>query len=159
MVRLLLLSLVLSIDEDEDATTFQCSTFDADRQPSFVHGLPSANSFRPALDATLMPPPLSVPSPEPLWLPHFRARLDTLISVLVTSAFQLLWRPRDVTSVIKPGDLISHRQLRDNQQHRLHFLRRLVAIVFQEYTLLCISLAGSYESAAGDEALISQGRR
>jgi hypothetical protein len=79
--------------------------------------------------------------------------------VLVTSAFQLLWRPNNDTSVIKPTDLIPRRHLGKNEQYKLQFLRRLVAIIFQEYTLLCISQAGSYERATWDGALISQGRR
>ena len=121
---------------------------------------PLAESLpQPTLGDALVPPSLPVASPEPLWLPAFRARLDKLISVLVTSAFQIRWQPRDDTTVIKPADLISHRRLRDDEQKKLQLLRRLVAIVFQEYTLLCISSAGSYESAARDSALISQGRR
>ena len=149
------------IGTDDDALeTSQLSTVYANRQPSYVHE-PLANSLpQPVLDATLVPPLLSSSSPEPLWLPYFRARLDKLILVLVSTAFQLLSRPRDGTSdVIKPSDLIFHRQLRDDQQRKLHFLRWLVAIVFQEHTLLCISPAGSYESATWDGALISQGRR
>jgi hypothetical protein len=142
--------------------TPQYLTPDADRPPSYIHE-PLADSPpqvpQPILDAALVPPPLSVMSPEPLWMPHFRTRLDKLISVLVTSAFQLLWRCSDGTFVIKPADLIAREHSRDDQQHKLHLLRRLVAIIFQEYTLLCISPAGSYESAARDGALISQGRR
>ena len=85
-------------------------TFHADEPTSCVHE-PLANSLRqptvvpppyihepsddapsqPTLDAVLMPPLLAVTSPVPLWLPYFRSCLDKLHSVLVTSAFQLLW--------------------------------------------------------------------
>jgi hypothetical protein len=133
----------------------------ADSPPQPADSLPQPADSLPqlTLDATLVPPLLPATSPEPLWLPYIRARLDKLLSVLVVSAFQLLWRPRNGTSVIKPADLISHQQLRDDQRHKLHIFRRLVAILFQEYMLLCISPAGSHESAARDGALISQGRR
>jgi hypothetical protein len=98
-------------------------------------------------------------SVEPLWLPFFRAQLDKLLLVLVTSALQTLWRPDDGTPIIKPADLLPHRQVTDDERLKVHFLRRLIAIIFQEYTLLCISPFGSYDSAARDGALISQGRR
>jgi hypothetical protein len=114
---------------------------------------------QPVLDDTLIPPLLPATSSEPLWLPHFRACLDKLISVLVTSAFQILWRHDNGASIIKPTDLVSHQQLGKDQKYKLQFLQRLVAIVFQEYMLRCISRAGSYECAAQDGALISQGRR
>ena len=105
------------IGTDNDALeTSQLSTVYADRQPFYVHE-PLANSLpQPILDAALVLPLLSSSSPEPLWLPYFRARLDKLISVLVSTAFQLLSRPHDGTSnVIKPSDLIFHQQLRDDQ--------------------------------------------
>lgn len=150
-------SLLCSVEDignnDDTPASFQPSTFDTDRQPSCVH------PHQPTLDAELVPPLLSIASPEPLWLPYFRARLDELLLGLVTSAFLILWRPGDGASIIKQADIIPHRQLGDDQRRRLHVVRRLVAIVFQEYTLLCISPAGSYESAARDGALISQGRR
>ena len=134
------------IDEDEDTPrAARSSAVESNRLPS--------------LDPVLMPPRLSVTSPEPLWLPYFRDRLDKLISVLVMSAFRLRWRPRAGTFIIKPSDIISHRRLRVDEQHKVHLLRWLVAIVYQEYVLLGISPAGSYESAARDSALISQGRR
>jgi hypothetical protein len=146
--------------EDDDASgSTRYPTPDADGLPSNAHKPLADSPPQLVLDATLVPPLLSVASPEPLWLPHFRARLDKLISMLVISAFQLLWRPRNGTSVIKPADLIPREQSTDDQQHKLHLLRRLVAIISQEYMLLCISPAGSYESAARDGALISQGRR
>jgi hypothetical protein len=147
-----------ALDDDASGST-QYPTPDPDGLPSYAHKPLADSPPQLVLDATLVPPLLSVMSPEPLWRPHFRARLNKLISMLVISAFQLLWRPRNGTSVIKPADLIPREQSTDDQQHKLHLLRRLVAIVYQEYTLLCISPAGSYESAARDGALISQGRR
>jgi hypothetical protein len=147
------------IDESGDAPEpSQYPTLDADRRTSYVHESLADSLPQPILDDALAPPLLSAASPEPLWLPRLRARLDKLISVFATSAFQLLWRPRDGTSVIKPTDLIPNWRSTD-QQHKLRCLRRLVAIIFQEYTLLCISPAGSFESAARNGALISQGRR
>jgi hypothetical protein len=140
-------------NDDDTPASFQHSTFDTVLLPSCVH-LP-----QPTLDAALMPPLLSIASPEPLWLPYFRACLDKLILGLVTSAFQLLWQPSDGVSIIKQADLIPHRQLGDDHRHKIHILQRLVAIIFQEYTLLCNSPVGSYESATRDGALISQGRR
>ena len=146
-------------NDDDTPVAFQRSTSNTDSgdgQPSCFHPPPS----QPTLEATIMPPPLSITSPEPFWLSYIRGRLNKLIIGFVTSAFQLLWQPGDGASVIKLADIISHRQsLGDDQRQRLHILRRLVAIVIQEYTLLFISPASSYESAARDGALISQGRR
>ena len=140
-------------NNDDTPASFQHSTFDTVLLPSCV------NLPQPTLDAALVPPLLSIASPEPLWLPYVRACLDKLILGLVTSAFRLLWKPSDGASIIKQVDLIPHRQLGDDHRYKLHILRRLVAITFQEYTLLCTSSVGSYEFATRDGALISQGRR
>lgn len=137
------------IGSNDDTPAFQHLTSNTNRQPC----------PQTTLDAALVPPILSLTSPEPLWLTFFRAHLDKLLLGLVTSAFWLLWRPRNGTSIIKQADLIPHQQLGDDERHKLHLLRRTVAIIFQEYTLLCVSVAGSYGSAARDGALISQGRR
>lgn len=145
--------------DDGTPGAFQHSTINSNRQPSCALKPLADPPPQPTLDDALVPPILSLTSPEPLWLPYFRARLDELILGLVTAAFRLLWRPGNGSSVIKQVDLVPHRQLGDDQRHKLHLLRRIVAIIFQEYTLLCISPAGSYESAAQDGALISQGRR
>ena len=146
-------------NNDDTPAAFQHSTSNTNSgygQPSCSHPPPS----QPTLEATIMPPPLSITSPKPFWLSYIHARLNKLIIGLVTSAFQLLWQPGDGVSVIKLADIISHRQLLgDEQRQRLHILQRLVAIVIQEYTLLFISSGNSYESAARDGALISQGRR
>lgn len=131
----------------------QHSTYNTNLQPSCVR------PPQPTLDVALAPPLLSTTSLEPLWLLCFRTRLDKLLLGLVTSAFRVFWRPGDGVSLIKQADLTPHSQLRDDQRRKLHVLRRLVAIIFQEYTLLCVSPAGSFESAARDGALISQGRR
>jgi hypothetical protein len=148
------------LGNDDDAPgVSQRLTSNADRQPSYIHELLDDSVPQPSLDAALMPPHLYITSPEPLWLPHIRAHLDKLLSALVTSAFQLLWQPVDGTPVIKPADLLSLWQLGGDHKRKLHLLRRLVAIIFQEYALRSISPAGSYESAAQDGGLISQGRR
>jgi hypothetical protein len=127
--------------------------------PSCIHEPPDDAPPQPTLNAILLPPLLTVMSPESLWLPYFHACLDKLHSVLITSTFQLLWRPSVAAFIIKPADLILHWQLMNDQQRKLHLLRRLFAIISQESTLLCISPAGSYESATQDGTLISQGRR
>ena len=138
---------------------FQHSMIDSNRQPSCAFKPLADPPPQPTLDNALVPPILSLTSPEPLWLPYFCVRLDDLILELITAAFQLLWQPGNGSSVIKQVDLVPHQQLGNDQQHKLHVLQQIVTIIFQKYTLLCISLAGSYESAAQDGALISQGCR
>lgn len=68
-------------NNDDTPVSFQHSTFDTVLLPSCV------NLPQPTLDAALVPPLLSIASPEPLWLPYVRACLDKLILGLVTSAF------------------------------------------------------------------------
>jgi hypothetical protein len=130
-MRALEMAILYALEDDaSDAPGYP--TPDANGLPSHVSEPLADSPPQLVLDATLVPPLLSVASPEPLWLPYFRARLDKLISVLVISAFQLLWRPRNGTSVIKPADLIPREQSTDDQQHKLHLLQRLVTIIFQE---------------------------